>query len=194
MVIKKRFSINNIYAKTVLKKYNTSQNYTQLHQLGSLRERWKSALETLALKAFSLTKKAHFVSLLIRIDLIGAVGAGDTAISSTRFCWVNQNWSITAKSNWIDYGKIKIMHPQKSRGQRRPTGVWKRNPTAWWFFTIFFQKITHFRHILIQIKFLLENMILNYDKYVGVYLKSAWAKSTESLPGWVVYLICPSHC
>jgi len=34
MIIKKRFSINNIYAKTVLKEYSTSHEfYTQLLQL-----------------------------------------------------------------------------------------------------------------------------------------------------------------
>jgi len=43
-------------------------NYTQLHQLGDLEERWKlpplnpgGASETLALTVFLLTKKAHFV-------------------------------------------------------------------------------------------------------------------------------------
>jgi len=41
MFIKKRFSINKIYAKTIHKEYSTSHEFTQLHQqgLGDLEER-----------------------------------------------------------------------------------------------------------------------------------------------------------
>jgi len=33
--------MTNIYAKTVHKKYSTPHEFTQLHQLEGLRERWK---------------------------------------------------------------------------------------------------------------------------------------------------------
>jgi len=56
----RKLLINNIVPRT---------NYTQLHQLGDLEERWKlrpldpgGASKALALTVFLLTKKVHFVS------------------------------------------------------------------------------------------------------------------------------------
>jgi len=70
IVIKKTFSINkfNIYAKTVHKEYRTPHElgYTQLHQLGGLRERWKLPQrglgrrpESSSFNSVFIDKKAH---------------------------------------------------------------------------------------------------------------------------------------
>jgi len=69
MVIKKRFQLIILLRKLLIIDIVPRTNYTQLHQLGDLEERWKlpqldpgKASKALALTVFLLTKKAHFVS------------------------------------------------------------------------------------------------------------------------------------
>jgi len=75
-------------------------NYTQLHQLGGLRERWKlyqwglwRSPGSFSFNSISFWQKGAFVSF---IDLNHSfdqcrIGAGDTATSSSRFCWIKLN-------------------------------------------------------------------------------------------------------
>jgi len=70
MVIKKRFEIKSIYAKMFIKNTVPRTNYTQLHKLGGLGERWKlrqrgpgQSAESFSFNSIFIDKKDAFCKL-----------------------------------------------------------------------------------------------------------------------------------